>query len=166
MVWVFLRPLGVIYYNRVLSEGHKNYFMDWCLMNSQSTFLFFDQVLTRWIIVILSNGRKSDNFESHNSVKLSLTNIHHLHSNFIECESFLESNCPDILAICETLAIYVKLEWLNWFWQYLCAGLSFLDTKEFCYSYFWSCSLCEGRTSFCTGPISKKILQVVTYVFD
>ena len=115
---------------------------------------------------ILSNGRKSDNFESHNSVKLSLTNIHDLHSNFTECESFLESNCPDILAICETLAIYVKLGWLNWFWQYLCAGLSSLDPKEFCYSYFWSCSLCEGRTSFCTGLISKKILQIVTYVFD
>ena len=23
-----------------ISEGHKNYFKDWCLMNSQPTFLF------------------------------------------------------------------------------------------------------------------------------
>ena len=42
VVWIFLRSLGVICYDRwVLSEGHKNYFKDWCLMNSQSTFLFF-----------------------------------------------------------------------------------------------------------------------------
>ena len=31
------------------------------------------------------------------------------------------------------------------------------DLKEFCYSYAWSCSLCERRTSFCTGLISRKI---------
>ena len=43
VVWIFLRSLGVICYDRwVLSEGHKNYFKDWCLMNSQSTFLFFN----------------------------------------------------------------------------------------------------------------------------
>ena len=33
--------LGVICYNRwVFSEGNKNYFKDWCLMNSQPTSLF------------------------------------------------------------------------------------------------------------------------------
>ena len=31
------------------------------------------------------------------------------------------------------------------------------DLKEFCYSYAWSCSLYERRTSFCTGLISRKI---------
>ena len=41
VMWIFLRSLGVICYNRwVLSEGHKNYFKDWCLVNSQPTFLF------------------------------------------------------------------------------------------------------------------------------
>ena len=41
VVWIFLRSLGVICYDRwVLSEGHKNYFKDWFLMNSQPTFLF------------------------------------------------------------------------------------------------------------------------------
>ena len=29
-------------------------------------------------------------------------NIRGLRSNFIDCESFLESNSPDILALCET----------------------------------------------------------------
>ena len=42
------------------------------------------------------------NFESHNSLKLSFMNIRGLHSNFVDCESFLESISSDILAICET----------------------------------------------------------------
>ena len=52
-------------------------------------------------MAILSKGCKPDNFESHNSLKLSFTNIRCLRSNFVECESFLESNSPDILALSE-----------------------------------------------------------------
>ena len=52
---------------------------------------------------ILSKGCKPDNFESHNSLKLSFTNIRGLRSNFLDCESFLESNFLDILALCETI---------------------------------------------------------------
>ena len=37
-----------------------------------------------------------------NRIKLSFPNIQGLHSNFVDCESFLESNSPDILALCET----------------------------------------------------------------
>ena len=62
----------------------------------------FDQFLTEWIIAIFSKGCKPDKLEPHNSLKLSLTNIWGLRFNFVECESFLESNSPDILAICET----------------------------------------------------------------
>ena len=59
-----------------------------------------------------------------------------------------------------------KLGWLIWFWQFLCEGLSSFNPKEFCcYSYAWSCSLCEWRTSFCMELISRK-LQILTYVFD
>ena len=50
----------------------------------------------------LSKACKPDNFESRNSLKLSFTNIQSLRSNFVDCESFLESNSPDILALCET----------------------------------------------------------------
>ena len=50
---------------------------------------------------MLSKACKPDNFESHNSLKLSFTNIRGLHSNFIDCESFLESNSPKIIALCE-----------------------------------------------------------------
>ena len=53
-------------------------------------------------MAILSEACKPDNFESRNSLKLSFTNIRGLRSNSVDCESFLESNSPDILALCET----------------------------------------------------------------
>ena len=58
-------------------------------------------------MAILSKVCKPDNFESHNSLKRSFTNIRGLRSNFVDCESFLESNSPDILALC-----YVSVEML------------------------------------------------------
>ena len=53
-------------------------------------------------MAILSKGCKRNNFESHNSLKLSFTNIGRLRSKFVDCESFLESNSPNIFALCET----------------------------------------------------------------
>ena len=53
-------------------------------------------------MTILWKACKPDNFELHNSLKLSFRNIRGLRSNFVDCESFLESNSPDILALCET----------------------------------------------------------------
>ena len=47
--------------------SQKNYFKDWCLMNSQPILFIF--------MVILSKGCKLDNFESHNSLKLRFTDI-------------------------------------------------------------------------------------------
>ena len=52
-------------------------------------------------MAVLSKACKPDNFESHNPLKLSFTNIQGLRSNFVDCESFLESSSPDILALCE-----------------------------------------------------------------
>ena len=43
-----------------------------------------------------------DHFELHNSLKLSFMNIWGLCLHFVDCESFLESNSPDILDLCET----------------------------------------------------------------
>ena len=77
----------------------KNYFKDWCLTAYLSVF---NLILTQWIMAILSKGCKLNRFEPHNSLKLSFTNIWGLSSNFVECESFLELNSPDILALCET----------------------------------------------------------------
>ena len=53
-------------------------------------------------MAVPSKACKPDYFESHNSLKLSLTNIQGLCSNFVDYESFLESNSPDIVALCET----------------------------------------------------------------
>ena len=53
-------------------------------------------------MTILSKACKPDSFELHNSLKVSFTNIRDLCSNFVDYESFLESNSPDILALCET----------------------------------------------------------------
>ena len=53
-------------------------------------------------MAILSKACKPDNFELHNSLKLTFTNIRGLLSNFVDFESFLESNSPDTFAPCET----------------------------------------------------------------
>ena len=99
----------------------------------------FDQFLTQWIVAISSKVCKPDNFESQSSLKLSFTNIQGLHSNFVECESFLESNSPDILALCET-----NLD----------------DSIDFGnFSVMGYLLLCEGRTSFCMRLISRKLYK-------
>ena len=54
-------------------------------------------------------------------------------------------------------SMWDKLGCLNWFWQFICDWLSSCNPRRFCHVYAWSCSLCEGRTSFCTGPISRKL---------
>ena len=59
----------------------------------------FNLFLTQWIIAVLSKGCKPDKFASHNSQKRSFTNIQGLHSSSGNCQSFLESNTPDILAL-------------------------------------------------------------------
>ena len=52
-------------------------------------------------MVILSKAFKPSNFESRNSLKISFTIIQGLYSNSVDQESFLESNSPDILALCK-----------------------------------------------------------------
>ena len=51
---------------------------------------------------MLSKACKPDNLELYNSVKLSDMNFWGFHSSFSDCESSLESNSPDIQALCET----------------------------------------------------------------
>ena len=103
-------------------------------------------------MAILSKGCKPDNFEPCNSLKLSFTNIWDLRFNFVECESFLESNSPNILTLCET-----NLDGSIDSGIFLYEGLMFFNPKRFYYSYAWSYSLCKRRTSFCKGLISRKL---------
>ena len=84
-------------------------------------------------MVILSNACKPENFESHNSLKLNFMNIRGLHSNFVDYESFLESNSPDILVVCET-NMDDSIDSGNLF---LCERLSSFNLKGFCYTYGW-----------------------------
>ena len=102
-------------------------------------------------MAILSKGCKPDNFESHNSLKISFKNIRDLRSNFLKCESFLESNTPDILALCETNlndSIYPG--------NFSVSGHLPLIRKDSA-THPWSRSLCERWTSFCTGLVSRKL---------
>ena len=99
-------------------------------------------------MAILSKGGKSDNFESHNSLKLSFTNICGVHLNFVKCESFLESNFPDILARCET-----NLDDSFHSGNFSVMGYLPLIRKD---SISHMHAL-EGRTSFCMGLISGKL---------
>ena len=70
--------------------------------SNQSLSSDFDLFLTLFGMTLLSKGCKLDNVQSHKSLKLSFRNTRVLRSNFVECESFFESNSPDILALCET----------------------------------------------------------------
>ena len=124
-----------------------------------------DLFLTQWIMAILSMGCKTDNFESHNSPKVSFTNIWGLHSNFAECEAFLQSNSSaDILALCET-NLGDSIDSGNF------SVTSYLSLSEriqvlICNLYFnySSCNLCEGDLTcrflltFTTGFNSLSVL--------
>ena len=77
-------------------------------------------------MAILTKGCKPDNFESQNSLRLSLTNNRGLHSNFVNCESFLK-----IKLSWHSCSIWDKPGWLNWFWQFLCEGLFSFNPKRF-----------------------------------
>ena len=104
----------------------------------------------------LSKGSKPDNFEPHNSPELCFRNIRGLCSNFVECESFMWI-FPWIELSWHSGSMWDKLGWLKWFWQFLRDRLSSFNLKRLYYSYACSCSLYERRSSFCTGPISRKL---------
>ena len=85
---------------------------------------------------------------------LSFTNIWGLRSNFVDSKSF-----PWIKISWNSCYVWNKLGWLNWFCQFLCERLSSFNPKGFRYWYTWPRSLCEGRTSFSTGRISRKLCR-------
>ena len=70
---------------------------------------------------------------------------------------------PWIVIFWYSCCMWDILGWLNWFWQFLCEGLSSFISKGLCYSYAWSCSLSEGWTTFCTGLISRKLCGFICF---
>ena len=104
-------------------------------------------------MAILSKACKPDNFEPYSSLKLSFTNIRVLRSNFVDCESFLESNFPDILALCET-NLDDSIDSGNFSVR---GYLPFIRKDSS--THMHSLAVCEGRTSFCTGLISRELCK-------
>ena len=108
-------------------------------------------------MVILSKVCKPE-FESHNSLKRSFTNIRGLRWNFVDCESFLESSSPDILALCET-----NLDVLIDSGNFSVRGCLSLIRKDSSTHILGLAVLCEERTSFCTGLISRKLCRFLCF---
>ena len=111
VVWIFLRSLAVIMYSTTHESSVRFTQVISRICVSWTHSLPFQFLPLFWLneITILSKARKTDNFESHNSLEVSFTNMRGLYLNFVECESFSESNFPDILALDETN--------LNWLWH-------------------------------------------------
>ena len=70
---------------------------------------------------------------------------------------------PWIKLTWHSCSMWDKLGWLNCLWQFLCEKLSSFNLKELYYLYAWPWSLCEGRTSFCTGLIPRKICRYLCF---
>ena len=142
----------------------------------------FNLFLTQWVMAILLKGWKPDNFEPRNSLKLSCTNIRGLRSNFVECESFPESNSPDILALCKTnldgsidssnfsVRGYLPLIWKNFVTHmhglaiYVKQGLPFaqelsLENSADSYLFFWLALI--HSVSYFFFPLSITIFVVI-----
>ena len=93
----------------------------------------------------------------HNTLKLSFTNTCALSSNFVECESFLESNSLDILSLCET-----NLDDLMDSGNFSVKGYIPLIWKDSItvFQFIWRQDFLLLRTYL------KITLRILTYVFD
>ena len=80
----------------------KSYLQDWSFVNSQLTFLFWTYIKFNELWPYYQNDGNQTVLNNINLKKLSFTNIWGLRLSFVEFESFLESNYPDILALLET----------------------------------------------------------------
>ena len=110
-------------------------------------------------MAVLSKACKPDNFESHNSLKFSFANIRGLPSNFADCKSFLESNSPDILALCKTnlddsidssnFSMRGYLPLIRKIQVHICMFSQYKLKKDFLFH----------------GTYHQKTLQILTYVF-
>ena len=109
-------------------------------------------------MVILSKAFKPSNFESRNSLKISSTIIQGLYSNSVDQESFLESNSPDILALCKA-----NLDDSIDSGNFSVSGyLPLIQKDSSTHMHVLTVYVREGL------PIAQdlKTLQILTYVFD
>ena len=118
--------------------------------------LFFAQLM----MAISSKECKSDNFELRNSLKFSFTNIWGLRSNFVECESFLESNSLGILAQCET-----NVDGLFDSSNFSVRGYLPLIRKDFITDRHGLAIYLKERLPFARN-LSLENVRILSYVFD
>ena len=97
-------------------------------------------------MAILSKGHKPDTFESDNSLKLSFTNIWGL------CSILLLVN----LSLNETL---LRQTWMTELVLAISLWRVIFLSSKIILLYAWSCILCDQRTSFYTGRISRKLCR-------
>ena len=96
-------------------------------------------------MAILSKRCKPDNFEPHNSLKRSFTNIRRLRSNLLNVNVSFNQTLL-------TFLLYMRQTWMT---QLILAIFTLIRKDSI--THAWSCSLCERRTSFCTGLFSRKL---------
>ena len=116
-----------------------------------------------------SKGCKPGNFKSHYSVKRSLRNTGCLHLNFVECESLLELNSPESLAICERnldnsidfsnfpVRDYLPIIGMDFITHLHCLAIDVNKGVSF-YSRLISRKLCRFLLMYLTGLISLSVL--------
>ena len=101
-MWIFSKSLGVICYDRWVLQRVTKITWGICVSwrNWQPTFLIHTLFLNQWNAHNIKST-KTRYLESRNSLKLSFTSFRGHCLNFVRCESFLESNSNDILALCD-----------------------------------------------------------------
>ena len=118
----------------------------------------FNLFLTQWIMAILSKGSKLDNFESHNFLKLSFTNIWGLCSNFVN------------LSLNQTLVTFlvcVRQIWMNQLILLISLwGVIFLYSKRILLLIYMILQFMWKKDFLLHRIYLWKALQILTYVFD
>ena len=83
------------------------------------------------------------------SIKWSFNNIQGFRCKFVVSDSFLGPNFLDIW--CLMLDDWNKLGRLDWFYEFLCDGLSSFNSNGFFYSYAWFWELLLNNPDFFQG---------------
>ena len=134
--WYFRGPWGHLL-RQMSSQWGSQQLLQGLVFHELTVYLSdFDLFLSQWNGHIIER-RKRDNFESHGSLKLYFTNILGLRSSFVECESFIESNSPGILALCET-NVDDSVGICNFSVKSLCFWLALLHSVSYFLFLNWS----------------------------
>ena len=111
----------------------------------------FDLFLTQWVMALMNVNHRQLWI-----TKLSKTWLYKYWSlclSFVDCESLPELNSPDYL-------LYVRLTWMI---QWVLAIYLWGVVVVILLLIVGLCSLCEGRTSFCIGPLENSAYSYLCY---